>query len=75
MRAQSDMKKQFTRLNKNGWRFIDLISDFEFLLFLCDMLDTRHDIPDICDTIVNKGEKTLNEGYVLIIRSLAGLDD
>ena len=63
------------RLNKSGWRFVDLISDFHFLLYLCDLLDVHHDIPAICNTILNKGELPLDEGYVLIIRSLAGLDD
>ena len=63
------------RLGKSGWRFIDLISDFQFLLYLCDLLDVNHDIPAICNTILNKGEIPLDEGYQLIIRSLAGLDD
>jgi hypothetical protein len=62
-------------LNKSGWRFIDLVADFQFLLYLSDFLDPSHDVPVICDTIVNKGEKPLEEGYVLVIRSLAGLDD
>jgi nuclear protein localization family protein 4 len=75
MRGQTDMKKQFARLNKSGWRFIDLISDFQFLLYLCDLLDVNHDIPAICNTILNKGEIPLDDGYLLIIRSLAGLDD
>ena len=50
-------------------------SYFHFLFYRFDLLDVHHDIPAICNTILNKGELPLDEGYVLIIRSLAGLDD
>lgn len=61
------------RAGTQGWSFVDLLADFHLLLFLADHFSLRDDIPLICAAIVNR-EEPLNEGYQILIRSLAGLD-
>ncbi len=61
------------RVGKQGWTFIDVIADFELLLFLSRMLSLDDDIPLLCQSIIDK-DIVLNEGYELLIRSIAGMD-
>jgi hypothetical protein len=50
-----------------------MLADFHLLLFLCDYLDVHVDIPQICRSVRDKSEP-VNEGYQLLIRSIAGID-
>lgn len=63
----------FFRAGKQGWTFIDMIADFELLLFLSRMLSLDDDIPLLCQSIVDR-DNVLNEGYELLLRSMAGMD-
>ena len=50
-----------------------MLADFQLLLFLSKFLDLEHDFPLICRSIKDR-TIPLDEGYRLLIRSLAGLD-
>jgi len=67
------IKKQLTKSGRDGWAFIDLLSDFSLLLFLCDFLDFNTDIPKICQSVTHR-EIPLEQGYQIIIASMAGMD-
>jgi nuclear protein localization family protein 4 len=72
MQSREDLKKQLNRAGKQGWTFEALLADFQLLLFLTQFLDANHDLPMICKSILDKAIP-LDEGHMLIIRSLAGL--
>jgi nuclear protein localization protein 4 homolog len=61
------------RAGKQGWSFIDMLADFNLLLFLSNFLDIEHDMPNVCRAIMDRAVP-LDEGYMLLIRSLAGMD-
>jgi hypothetical protein len=64
-------------VGKQGWTFKSILSDFQLLLFLCDTLDVNTDLSVICSALVSPAEDgaaTLDEGYQLLIRSIAGID-
>ena len=61
------------RAGKQGWSLVDMLADFSLLLFLSNFLDIQHDMPLICRSILDRSVP-LDEGYVLLIRSLAGMD-
>lgn len=61
------------RAGKEGWSLQDLLADFHLLLFLCDFLDLQYDIPQLCRSIMQR-DLPLDDGYQLIIRSVAGID-
>jgi len=67
------LKTQLGKSGKEGWNFIDLLSDFALLLYLGDFLDRNNDIPKICKSVVDR-EIPLDDGYKIIISSMAGLD-
>lgn len=71
--SKDDLKSQLSKAGKAGWTFQELLSDFQLLLYLSQFLDMATDMPPICESIVDE-KKPLNEGYKLIIASLAGLD-
>eukprot|EP00521_Asterionellopsis_glacialis_P017159 CAMPEP_0195296338 /NCGR_PEP_ID=MMETSP0707-20130614/19221_1 /TAXON_ID=33640 /ORGANISM="Asterionellopsis glacialis, Strain CCMP134" /LENGTH=497 /DNA_ID=CAMNT_0040357813 /DNA_START=168 /DNA_END=1661 /DNA_ORIENTATION=- len=71
--SHDEMKRQLSKSGKEGWTFLDLLSDFNLLIYLCKFLDVATDIPKICDSVVNRS-KGLDEGYKLIIASMAGMD-
>mmetsp|Transcript_29141 Transcript_29141/g.38327 ORF Transcript_29141/g.38327 Transcript_29141/m.38327 type:complete len:447 (+) Transcript_29141:71-1411(+) len=73
VQTNDDLKKQLQKAGTNGWTFIDMLGDFHLLLFLCGFLDIQTDVPRICQSILDKSIP-LDEGFNLIIRSLAGLD-
>lgn len=63
----------YCRAGKEGWSLQDLLADFHLLLFLCDFLDLQYDIPQLCRSIMQR-DLPLDDGYQLIIRSVAGID-
>ncbi len=73
LQTREDIKKQLDTAGSKGWTFIQKLSDFQLLLYLCQFLDVNHDIPAICRSVVDKSIP-LDEGYTLLIRSLAGMD-
>ena len=74
-RAQThdEMKRQLSKSGTAGWTFIELLSDFALLLYLCQFLDMKTDMPKICESVKNR-EVPLDDGYKIIIASMAGLD-
>ena len=58
---------------KKGFTFIDMIADFQLLLFLCKFLDMKTDMASICSSIVTR-DIPLNDGYILLIKSIAGIE-
>lgn len=71
--SKDELKKQLSKTGTAGWTFVDLLADFNLLVFLSEIMDMATDIPAICESIVDR-EKPLNDGYKLIIGSMAGLD-
>lgn len=61
------------RANKEGWSFVDMLGDFHLLLYLTDFLDLEQDMPRVIKAIVDR-ETPLDEGYKLLLRSIAGMD-
>jgi nuclear protein localization protein 4 homolog len=72
--SQNEMKKQLSQSGKAGWTFVDRLADLNLLIYLSDYLDVGTDYPKICQAIVNRETQDLDDGYKLIIKSLAGLD-
>ena len=72
--THDEMKKQLSKSGTAGWTFIDLLADFNLLIYLCNFLDVQTDIPKICQSIIDRNVP-LDEGYKLIIASMAGLDN
>mmetsp|Transcript_15663 Transcript_15663/g.33071 ORF Transcript_15663/g.33071 Transcript_15663/m.33071 type:complete len:504 (+) Transcript_15663:63-1574(+) len=74
-RAQThdEMKRQLSKSGQAGWTFIDLLSDFALLLYLCKFLDVKTDMPKICASVKDR-EVPLDDGYKIIITSMAGMD-
>ena len=60
------------RAGKGGWTLIDKLADFQLLLYLSNFLDMETDMSNICKSIVHR-DIPLDEGYQLIIRSVAGI--
>lgn len=73
MQIRDDIKRQFNKAGKEGWTFIDMLADFHLLLFLCDFLDIHEDLPRICRAVVDR-DTPLDEGYKLLLRSIAGME-
>jgi nuclear protein localization protein 4 homolog len=71
--SHDEMKKQLSQSGKAGWTFVDRLADFNLLIYLSDYLDIKTDFPNICRTIVDR-TNDLDDGYKLIIKSLAGMD-
>lgn len=63
------------RAGKEGWNIQSLIADFHFLLYIStiSLFDIKEDIPSFCESALNK-DIPLNEGYILMLRSIAGMD-
>mmetsp|Transcript_8010 Transcript_8010/g.11434 ORF Transcript_8010/g.11434 Transcript_8010/m.11434 type:complete len:505 (+) Transcript_8010:57-1571(+) len=73
MQSHDEMKKQLSQSGSAGWTFLDLLADFNLLIYLSKFMDPDSDMPRICESIVNR-DIPLYEGYRLIIASMAGLD-
>ncbi len=71
--THDEMKKQLSKSGSAGWTFVDLLADFNLLIYLCKFLDFETDISKICKSIVDR-DVPLDEGYKLIIASMAGID-
>lgn len=71
--SQNALKKQLKKSGTQGWNFIDLLSDFHLLLFLCNFMDEKEDMKKICECVTNR-EVPLPDGYKIIIASQAGID-
>merc|ERR1719491_2109919 len=70
--SHGEMKRQLEKSGTAGWTFIDLLADFNLLIYLCKYLDVETDLAKICESIVDR-DIPLNEGHKLIIASMAGL--
>ena len=73
LQTREKLKEQLMKVGKCGWTFKEALADFHLLLFLCDFMDISTDMVVICKAIHNE-EVALEEGYQLIIRSVAGID-
>jgi nuclear protein localization family protein 4 len=71
--TRDDLQTQLLLVGKEGWTMVQLLSDFQLLLFLTDYLDPKDDIPKICKSICDR-EIPLDEGYCLLLRSIAGIE-
>jgi hypothetical protein len=61
------------RVGKKGWTFSDQLADFQLLLYLCNFLSAADDLPLLCRAVLDR-EVPLDDGYQLLIRSIAGMD-
>ena len=61
------------RVGKKGWTFSDQLADFQLLLYLCNFLSPSDDLPALCRAVTER-EIPLDDGYQLLIRSIAGMD-
>jgi len=68
------LKKELSKAGTAGWNFEDRLADLNLLLYLTDYLDKENDMPRICASVVNRETMPLDDGYKLIIKSLAGMD-
>lgn len=68
------MKRQLSKSGTSGWTFVDLLSDFALLLYLCQFLDVKTDMAKICASVRDRENIPLDDGYKLIISSMAGMD-
>lgn len=73
LQTREDIKIQLTKSGKEGWTFIQLLADFQLLLYLCQFLCVKDDLPIVCRSIVDR-EVPLEEGYALLIRSIADIE-
>lgn len=73
LQTHDEMKRQLSKSGQSGWTFIDLLSDFALLLYLCKFLDVKTDIPKICASVKDR-DVPLDDGYKIIITSMAGMD-
>lgn len=71
--SKEQLKRQLSKSGTSGWTFIDLLSDFNLLIYLTQFLDINADFPKICQSVVDR-EVPLDDGYKIIIASIAGLD-
>ena len=71
--TRDDLKRQISKAGREGWTLQALMADFHLLLFLCDYFDIHADMPQICHS-VRQNDVPIDEGYQLLIRSIAGLD-
>jgi nuclear protein localization protein 4 homolog len=68
------MKYHLSKSGTAGWTFVDRLADFNLLIYLSKFLDVSTDYPKICTAIIDRNNTPLDDGYKLIIKSLAGMD-
>jgi len=73
MPSKDEMKRQLSKSGTSGWTFIDLLSDFNLLIYMTQFLDINADFPKICQSVTDR-DVPLDDGYKIIIASVAGLD-
>lgn len=71
--SKDALKRELNKAGTAGWTFEDRLADLNLLIYLSDTLDKDTDLPRICSSIVNR-DIPLDDGYKLIIKSLAGLE-
>lgn len=71
--SHDEMKRHLQKSGRSGWTFIDRLADFNLLIYLAKFLDVNADYPKICASIVDR-TVPLDDGYKLIIKSMAGLE-
>lgn len=71
--SQDEMKRQLSKSGTAGWNFIDLLADFNLLIYLARFLDVEADFPKICRSITDRSVP-IDDGYKIILASLAGID-
>jgi nuclear protein localization family protein 4 len=71
--SKDEMKRQLSKSGTSGWTFIDLLSDFNLLIYMTHFLDINADFPKICQSVTDR-DVPLDDGYKIIIASVAGLD-
>jgi len=71
--SHDELKSQLSKSGTAGWTFIDLLSDFNLLIYLSKFLDVDADFPKICRAITDRSVP-LDDGYKIIITGLAGVD-
>ncbi len=65
---------QFSKSGQSGWTFVDLLAAFVLLLYLCQFLDVKTDMAKICESVKDRENIPLDDGYKLIISCMAGID-
>eukprot|EP00560_Eucampia_antarctica_P006347 CAMPEP_0197825444 /NCGR_PEP_ID=MMETSP1437-20131217/2527_1 /TAXON_ID=49252 ORGANISM="Eucampia antarctica, Strain CCMP1452" /NCGR_SAMPLE_ID=MMETSP1437 /ASSEMBLY_ACC=CAM_ASM_001096 /LENGTH=479 /DNA_ID=CAMNT_0043425443 /DNA_START=155 /DNA_END=1594 /DNA_ORIENTATION=+ len=70
--TNAEMKNQLSKSGSAGWTFMDLLSDFNLLIYLSKFLDPS-DIAEICGSVSDR-DIPLKNGHKIIIAGLAGLD-
>jgi len=73
MPSKDEMKRQLSKSGSSGWTFVDLLSDFNLLIYMTEFLDINADFPKICQSVIDR-DVPLDDGYKIIIASMAGLD-
>jgi len=71
--SKDEMKRQLGKSGTQGWTYVDVLGDFNLLIYLCQFLDVNADMPKICQSIADR-DVPLDDGYKIIISSIAGLD-
>jgi nuclear protein localization protein 4 homolog len=71
--STDELKTQLSKSGSSGWTFLDLLSDFNLLIYLTQFLDINADFPKICQSVVDR-DVPLDDGYKIIIASIAGLE-
>jgi nuclear protein localization family protein 4 len=71
--SHDELKRQLSKSGTEGWTFIDLLSDFNLLIYLAKFLDVNADFPKICMSIIDRNVP-IDDGYKIIITSMAGVD-
>ena len=71
--SKDEMKRQLGKSGSQGWTFVDVLADFNLLIYLLEFLDAENDMPKICQSIANR-DIPLDDGYKIILTSMAGLD-
>lgn len=73
LQTRENLKEELMKVGKAGWTFKQVLADFHLLVYLSEFMDMSTDMVVICNAIINE-EVVLEEGYQLIIRSIAGID-
>lgn len=71
--SNHELKIQLSKSGTAGWTFIDRLSDFNLLIYISQFLDVKEDISKICKSITDKNI-SLDDGYKILIKSIAGLE-
>jgi len=72
--SREDIKRQLSKAGREGWTFVDLLADFHLLLYLTQYLGLKDDIPLLCKSVVDRENAPLDEGYRLLLSSIAGIE-